>query len=159
MTWLPEQTKGTVESLGCWQGHGAILASLAVRCVLLATGLRTVIRDTPFPELSQIQKAVLDSGKAQAVGASVQKTWSGGEARTGLLVSVVCRGQRSNAEQDATEIADIVLRTDSHAAGRDFITVIFQQGFVVGFARFSNNRQISHDPATWLTRPERLGLR
>lgn len=110
------QTQGTVKSLRCWKGHWAILASLAV-----AGGLATVIRDAPFPELSQIQRAVLDSGKAKSVTASVQKTWSGGEARTGLLVSVIWSGKRSKAEQDATEIADIVLRTDSHAADRDFI--------------------------------------
>lgn len=153
------QPGGAVEAPPFWRKHWAILAAIAVAGALLVTGFGSAIQDnTPFPELTGVQQAVLASGKAQSVGAQVQKTWQNGHSRTGLVIGVVWRGTRSNAEQDATEIADIVLRNDSNAANRDYITIVFQNGFAVGFARFSNNRQVSHDPATWSQLAQNLGL-
>jgi len=151
--------EGIVDGPHYWRGHWAILASIAVVTALLATGIGGAVSNAAFPELTKIQSAVLSSGKAQSTAVVVQKNWSGGNTRTGLVVSVAWKGKPSDGEQDATEIANIVLRADSAAVDRDFITVIFRQGFVVGFARFSNNRQVSHDPSTWIKQAQNLGLR
>ena len=81
---------------------------------------------------------------------AVQKDWKDGETRTGLVIDVVWKGKLSTPEEEGTEIANVVLRNDPQAAGRDFITVRFLDAFMVGLFQFSNNRQVSHSPATWL---------
>jgi uncharacterized RDD family membrane protein YckC len=151
---------GSVESPRFWAGHWAILGGIAIVGVVLSIGFgNTVLESAPFPELTGIQQAILNSGKVQSAGASVQKTWRNGEVRTGLIVNVVWKSKPLIIEQDATKIADIVIRADSQAFSRDFITVNFRDGFVVGFATFSNSRQVSHDPATWIKQAENFGLR
>jgi hypothetical protein len=113
----------------------------------------------PFPELLAIQQAVLDSGKVQSAGVSIQQNWKNGETSTGLIVSVAWRGDTTNIEKNATAIAAIVLQADPHASDRDFITVKFQGGYSIGFATFSMNRQVSHSPAAWNKQIQDYGMR
>ena len=125
----------------------------------LLTGFENRIsKSGPITELTAIQQAVLNSGKVQSVGVFVQRNWKHGETRTGLVIDVVWRGESFTPEKEATEIADVVLRADPQASGRDFITVRFLNGFMVGFFRLSNNRQVSHSPATWLQQTQTYGL-
>jgi hypothetical protein len=74
------------------------------------------------------------------------------------VIDVVWRGKSSITEKEATEIANVVLRADRQAGERDFITVRCLNGFMVGFFRLSNNRQVSHSPATWLKQTQTYGL-
>jgi hypothetical protein len=78
------------------------------------------------------------------------KNWSNGKTATGLIVSVVWRGDPANIERSATEIADIVLQADSNASDQDFVTVKFLGDYSIGFATLYKNRQVSHIPAAWI---------
>jgi len=111
-----------------------------------------------FTELTTIQQAVLDSGKVQSASVSVQRNWGDGKTRTGLVIEVVWKDEPSVTEKEATEIVDVVLRADAQAGERDFVTVRFLSESMVGFFRLSNNRQVSHNPATWLKQAQTYGL-
>lgn len=154
------ESVGRVEVAHFWRGHWAILGGAALVGAALSIGFGTAIsRSGPFPELIAVQQAVLNSGKVQSVGASIQKNWGSEGTNSGLNVFVVWSGKSSDTEKDATEIANIALRADPRAANRDFITVIFREGFMIGFARFSYNRPVSHSPATWIKQAQSYGLR
>jgi len=151
---------GRVELPRIWGWHWAILGGSALVGVVLLSGFGNTIRQAgPFPEFLTIQQAVLDSGKVQSVGVSIQKNWRNGKTDTGLIVNVAWRGDPTDIEKNATEIADIVLQADPHASDRDFVTVKFQEGYSIGFATFSMNRQVSHSPAAWNKQIQDYGLR
>ena len=99
------------------------------------------------------------SGKVRSVGVFAQKNWRNGETSTDLNDIVDWKGKPPFTEKDATEVADIVLRADPQAGDRDFITVKFKEGFTIGFARSSYNRQVSRNPATWTKKAQSFGLR
>lgn len=154
------KTVGGVELPRFWAWHWVILGGSALVGAVLVMGLGNKIGQSgPFPELIAIQQAVLDSGKVQSAGVSIQKNWRNGETSTGLSVSVVWKGKPLSIERNASEIADIVLLADSHAVDRDFITVRFHEGFMIGFATFSYNRQVSHNPSAWIKQIQDYGLR
>ena len=154
------ESVGTLERAHVWRGHWAILGGAALVGATLSIGFGSAVsRSGPFPELIAIQQAVLNSGKVQSVGDSIQKNWGSEGTNSGLNVFVVWSGESSDTEKDATEIADIALRADPRAANRDFITVIFREGFMIGFARFSYNRPVSHSPVTWIKQAQSYGLR
>jgi uncharacterized RDD family membrane protein YckC len=151
---------GRVEFPRIWPWHWAILGGSAFVGLALLIGFGNTIRDAgPYPELIVIQKAVLDSGSVQSADVSIQKNWSNGKTSTGLIVSVVWRGDPTNIERSATEIAKIVLQADSHASGQDFVTVRFLEGYSIGFATFNKNRQVSHSPEIWIKQIQDFGLR
>lgn len=150
---------GKVDVRPFWLGHWAICGGAAfIGAVLLVGFGDNISQRGPFPELTAVQQAVLNSGKVESVGASIQKEWGSKRTTSGLNVIVVWKGERSDTEKDATEIADIVLRTDPHAADRDYIAVIFREGFIIGFARSANSRSVSHSPAVWIKQAQSYGL-
>ncbi len=156
---VSRESVGEVDVPRFWFGHWAILGGAALVGVVLLTGFDNRISGMgSFTELTAIQQAVLNSGKVQSVSVWVQKNWREGETRTGLVIDVVWKGKLSIPEKEATEIANVVLRTDPQAGKRDFITVRFLNGFMVGFFTFTNNRQVSHSPATWLSQTQTYGL-
>ena len=151
---------GKLELPQFWAWHWAILGGAALIGAVLSIGFGSAVgQSAPFPELIAIQQTVLKSGKVRSVGVFAQKNWRNGETSTGLNVIVDWKGKPPFTEKDATEVADIVLRADPQAGDRDFITVKFKEGFTIGFARFSYNRQVSHNPATWAREDQSFGLR
>ena len=52
-------------------------------------------------------------------------------------------------DRSALDIADVVLKTDPHANEGDFITIVSDEGFRVGFFTLSNKKTVSHTPEEW----------
>jgi uncharacterized RDD family membrane protein YckC len=150
---------GEVQFHRLWAGHWAILGGALVGAALLSSLGKTIRQTGPFPELTAVQLAVLESGKVQSVSDLIQENWTNGETSTTLNVIVVWKDKPLNIEKNATEIADIVLRADPRAVDRVSITVTFHEGFKIGFATFSKNRHVSHNAATWREQIQSYGLR
>ena len=141
---------GPVEPRRLWPWHWMILAGTGLLAVAFSSGLTSNISQSgPFPNLVRVQEGILDSGKVQSASVAVQQNWRNGQTTVGLNVIVTWKGKPQDFEESAAQIADIVLQTDSQSAQRDFITVISPDGFSIGFARYSYNRQVSHSPADW----------
>lgn len=151
---------GTVALPRLWGGHLAILGGVAFFGIALTIGFgKRVDQSGLLPELSAIQEAVLRSGKVQSAAVSIQRNWTNGKTATGIIVNVVWRDKLPDAERGAAEVANIALRANSQVSERDFITVNFREGFMIGFATYSKTRRVTHDPQTWIKQAESYGLR
>ena len=139
---------GPVAPRPFWMGHWAIVASAVVAAIALNLILMPKSTGT-FADLMSIQRAVLQSGMVQTAGVQVQVKGGQSVTRSGVRIEVTCRGTLENYEKTAMAIAAIVLKTDRHAAERDYISVVFLKGFNVGFARFSRNYTVTHSPGEW----------
>jgi hypothetical protein len=133
-----------------------ILAGTSLLVAALSGGLiNNVSQSGPFANLARVQQAILDSGKVQGASVAVQKNWRNGQTTVGLNVNVIWKGKPRDFEESAAQIADIVLQTDSQSAQRDFITIIFHDGFSIGFAQYSYNKPVSYSPADWRSKVQR----
>jgi uncharacterized RDD family membrane protein YckC len=147
---------GPVEPRRFWPWHWMILAGISLLVAAFSSGLINNISESgPFPNLVRVQKTILDSGKVQSASVAVQKNWRNGQTTVGLNVIVIWKDKPQDFEESAAQIADIVLQTDSQSAQRDFITVIFHDGFTIGFAKYSSNKPVSHSPADWRSEAQR----
>lgn len=147
---------GAVEPRRFWRWHWMILAGTSLLVAAFSNGLTNEISQSgPFPDLFRVQKSILDSGKVQSASVFVQKNWRNGQTTAGLNVVVIWKGKPQDFEESAAQIANIVLQTDSESAQRDFITVIFHDGFSIGFAKYSYNKPVSHSPADWRSKVQR----
>jgi uncharacterized RDD family membrane protein YckC len=147
---------GPVESGRFWPWHWMILAGTSLLAAAFSGGLiNNISQSGPFPNLVRVQKAILDSDKVQSASVAVQKNWRNGQTTVGLTVIVIWKGKPQDFEESAAQIADIVLETDSQSAQRDFISIIFHDGFSMGFAKYSYDKPVSHSPADWRSKVQR----
>jgi uncharacterized RDD family membrane protein YckC len=147
---------GPVQPRRFWRWHWMILAGTSLLVAAISNGLTNKISQSgPFPDLFRVQKSILDSGKVQSASVFMQKNWRNGQTTAGLNVVVIWKGKPQDFEESATQIANIVLQMDSELAQRDFITVIFHDGFSIGFAKYSYNKPVSHTPADWRGKVQR----
>jgi uncharacterized RDD family membrane protein YckC len=131
---------GTVDEHRPWFGHWVILGALGILGVATVPLLN---RLHPNPELTAVRRDLLSSGNFPDVDLTFS-TASGG--KSGLLVTVSCKGRPVDFEKAGTEIVAIVEKADPSLAKRDFISVDFEEGCV---ANFSSAQRVSHSPQRW----------
>jgi uncharacterized RDD family membrane protein YckC len=141
---------GQVEAPAFWRIHWFVLAAIGV--VFYVGGLVVVprfLRMDPFPELTSIPSKVQELPNVRDASVELRTNTANDGTHTGLLVTVSCRSTPSDYQRTAREIAAAVMRADPRAAERDYIEVIFLQGFEIGFAKFHHNQTVTHTPGEW----------
>jgi uncharacterized RDD family membrane protein YckC len=151
---------GEVEAPAFWRMHWFVLPAIIVlfygASVVLAPRL---LQMDPFPELVSIPSKVQELPIVRDASVVLRKSSASDGTHTGLLVTVSCRSTPSDYQRTATEIVAVVMRADPRASERDYIGVIFLQGFEVGFAKFHHNQAVTHTPGEWndLIKVARIG--
>jgi hypothetical protein len=139
-----------------WFALPAIIVLFYGASVVLAPRL---LQMDPFPELVSIPSKVQELPIVRDANVVLRKSSASDGTHTGLLVTVSCRSTPSDYQRTATEIVAVVMRADPRASERDYIGVIFLQGFEVGFAKFHHNQAVTHTPGEWndLIKVARIG--
>jgi uncharacterized RDD family membrane protein YckC len=135
---------GAVKRSPVWPWHWAVLGALAF-IGLVAPSLLN--RTGTFSELFAVEKALEQSDQFRDVKVALQTNRT--HNTTDLRVTVICRYKPTDYERTAARIVGMVEQADPEAARQDFISVVFKEGFQVGFATFSNSRYVSHTPQQW----------
>jgi hypothetical protein len=135
---------GAVEGCRLWLGHWAILGALGIVGIVSAA---LIMHTSPMTELSEVQRALLDTGEFQEVGVMLQTHYPGHE--TDLQLTVKYRSKPKDYARAAKEIITVVEGADPLASQQDFISVNFKEGFNVGLANYSMTKRVSHTPQQW----------
>jgi uncharacterized RDD family membrane protein YckC len=139
-----------VTSQRIWDGHWIIIfASFVVALILGEAMWPRILGKVPYAELQQIWEAVQVSGKAQGARVTVNKNWRGGRTTTHLQVSFVPTAGSSNEQEQATEMAAIVLEASPKVLDVDVLEIVVLHSADFGIFHYSANRSFSHTPDQW----------
>jgi uncharacterized RDD family membrane protein YckC len=143
-------TEGSVVTRPIWTGHWKVLAGLLLAGLITGPVIEkfVVTKSVTLGEIMQTLDAVQRVPNVERASVYAQKNWANNQTTSGIRVVIRYHERPEDLDRSALEIADVVLRTDPHANG-DFIAIVSDEGFRVGFFTLSNKKTVSHTPEEW----------
>lgn len=141
---------GKVNASEIWHWHFKIAILLAVLTVLtmIPAVQKKFMAHGALAELWTVQEAIVNTGTARNANVTLMTNDSDQGKKTGLRITVP-KPESESHEEAAARIVRVVFDADPAAANHDYLAVIFNEGFAVGFARFSKSFVVSHSIEEW----------
>jgi uncharacterized RDD family membrane protein YckC len=146
-----KSTEGSVVTRPIWTGHWKVLAGLLVVGLITGPVIEKFVltKSVTLGQIMQTLHAVQRVPNVEQASVFAQKNWTNNQTTSGVRVVIRYHERPEDLERSAVDIADVVLKTDPEASRGDYITVVSDEGFRVGFFTLSNNNSVSHTPEEW----------
>jgi uncharacterized RDD family membrane protein YckC len=147
---VEDKGTGKVAPSKLWAGHVWVLVAIGVVTfgAMFPPVQRLLIAHGSFAELVTVRDAILNSGVAKSVTVNVMMNGIGQQRQTGLQI-IVADPTSGTREKTAARIAKVIFQADPGADEKDFLTIVFNEGFSVGFAQYSKTYTVAHSIKEW----------
>lgn len=138
-----------------WKGHLAVAGILCLLVVSFSMIITPVIlQRTSLPELISVQNSILHSGKVHFASVFDGQVWTNNGNRQLFSTNAIWKHRLSSVkefEEEATEIAAIVLRDYRPVWQKDTLLINIAYGYDLGISSIWRSYAGQFSPNEWLT--------
>lgn len=138
-----------------WKGHLAVAGILCLLVVSFSTITTPILlQRTSLPELTNVQNSILRSGKVHFASVFDGQVWTTTGNRRLFSTNAICKHKPSSVkefEEEATEIAAIVLREYPPVLQKDTLLINIAYGYDLGISSIWRSHAGQFSPKKWMT--------